>query len=249
MQRLSRPTCKSDKGGKMLVSCLMPTYNRRAFVPQAIACFLRQDYLDRELIVIDDGDDWVKDLIPSDLRIRYLHFPKKWNLGDKRNLCCSIAEGEVLMHWDDDDWHSPHRISAQMAPILSGEAPVTGTSTTYFYDPRTREAFRYTYPDPGQYIIGATLAFRQSVWKQYPFPPKHLGEDTTWMNQVRAAGVVMKDLVDPTLCVASIHGSNTAPRKPEGGPWNPASRGIVEWLIADSTGEPEPDAGEEEPTP
>src|SRR5215213_9954665 len=27
-----------------LVTCIMPTYNRRSFVPQAIRCFLRQDY-------------------------------------------------------------------------------------------------------------------------------------------------------------------------------------------------------------
>lgn len=26
------------------VSCIMPTFNRRAFVPGAIACFLAQDY-------------------------------------------------------------------------------------------------------------------------------------------------------------------------------------------------------------
>lgn len=46
------------------ISCLMPTYNRRAFVPQAVDYFLRQDYPSRELIVVDDGTDPVEDLIP-----------------------------------------------------------------------------------------------------------------------------------------------------------------------------------------
>jgi len=32
----------------------MPTADRRAFVPQAIRYFLRQDYGNRELIVLDD---------------------------------------------------------------------------------------------------------------------------------------------------------------------------------------------------
>jgi hypothetical protein len=34
-----------------LVSCIMPTYNRRAFVSQAIAYFLRQDYDKKELTI------------------------------------------------------------------------------------------------------------------------------------------------------------------------------------------------------
>jgi glycosyltransferase involved in cell wall biosynthesis len=39
-----------------LVSCIMPTFNRRAFVPQAIRYFLRQDFEHKELIIVDDGD-------------------------------------------------------------------------------------------------------------------------------------------------------------------------------------------------
>ena len=37
------------------VSCIMPTFNRAAFVPNAITYFLRQDMQDAELIIIDDG--------------------------------------------------------------------------------------------------------------------------------------------------------------------------------------------------
>ena len=40
----------------------MPTANRRAFVPQALAYFMRQDYPHRELIIVDDGPNDVRDL-------------------------------------------------------------------------------------------------------------------------------------------------------------------------------------------
>jgi len=46
-----------------LVSCIMPTYNRRQFVPQAIKYFLRQDYPHKELIILDDGTDKIRDLV------------------------------------------------------------------------------------------------------------------------------------------------------------------------------------------
>ena len=93
-----------------LVSCIMPTYNRRRFVPQAIKYFLRQDYPSKELIILDDGTDSVDDLIPSDDRILYFRFPEKRTLGTKLNLGCESAKGEIVAHWDDDDWYDPGRL-------------------------------------------------------------------------------------------------------------------------------------------
>jgi hypothetical protein len=50
----------------------MPTYNRRHFVPRAIEYSLRQDYPNKELIVVDDGHESVSDLVPNSDRIRYI---------------------------------------------------------------------------------------------------------------------------------------------------------------------------------
>jgi glycosyltransferase involved in cell wall biosynthesis len=57
---------------KPLVSCLMPTADRREFIPCAIRCFKNQDYENLELIILDDGEQEIRDLIPSDPRIRYI---------------------------------------------------------------------------------------------------------------------------------------------------------------------------------
>ena len=46
-----------------LVSCVMPTADRRRFVPQAIGYFLAQDYPNRELVIVDDGKESVEDLV------------------------------------------------------------------------------------------------------------------------------------------------------------------------------------------
>jgi hypothetical protein len=54
-----------------LISALCATKNRRAFLPEALRCFQRQDWPDRELVVLDDGDDPVADLIPDDPLIRH----------------------------------------------------------------------------------------------------------------------------------------------------------------------------------
>src|SRR6185369_11842512 len=54
-----------------LVTCIMPTHNRRSFVPQAIRCFLRQDYSNLELLVVDDGTEPVGDLLTVNGRVGY----------------------------------------------------------------------------------------------------------------------------------------------------------------------------------
>ncbi len=80
-----------DEAERPLISCVLPTYNRRGFLPHAIHYFLRQDYPNKELVVIDDGGDAVDDLIPGIRSIRYIRLPQKITLGAKLNLCCEKA--------------------------------------------------------------------------------------------------------------------------------------------------------------
>src|ERR1051325_9116597 len=100
-----------------LVSCIMPTHNRRACVPRAIRCFLQQDYVPCELVILDDGTDPVADLVPADPRIRYRRVEAFASLGTKRNRCVEESRGELIAHWDDDDWHAPHRLQSQVQTL------------------------------------------------------------------------------------------------------------------------------------
>ena len=55
-----------------LVSVVCPTYNRPQYLPTAIRCFFQQTYLNKEMIIVDDGDEAYCS-IPVDERIRYIH--------------------------------------------------------------------------------------------------------------------------------------------------------------------------------
>ena len=81
--------------GAPLVSCVMPTRDRRTFARQAIWYFLRQDYPSKELIVLDDGDDAIEDLTRGDERIRYVQLPGRSTVGAKRNLGCQLAANRL----------------------------------------------------------------------------------------------------------------------------------------------------------
>src|SRR3954466_9600463 len=115
-----------DASRHVLVSCIMPTRDRRRFVEQSVRYFLRQDYAPAELVVVDDGSDSVSDLCGNDPRIRYLQLDQRQTIGAKRNLGCECASGEVILHWDDDDWYSRRRISYQVGELLQRGAEVCG---------------------------------------------------------------------------------------------------------------------------
>ena len=86
----------SDTILQPLVSCIMPTYNRRKFVPHAIRYFLRQEHQNKELIIVDDGTDCIADLIPDHGAIKYIRLTSKITLGEKLNIACSNASGSII---------------------------------------------------------------------------------------------------------------------------------------------------------
>src|SRR5262249_47334978 len=118
-----------------LVSCIMPTADRRRFVPLALRRFLAQDYPNKELLVLDDGKDAVADLMPSDSRIRYSRSEKKQVLGSKRNECVRASHGDLIIHWDDDDWSADWRISYQVAKLMERNYNICGLNRLLYYEP------------------------------------------------------------------------------------------------------------------
>jgi len=194
-----------------LITCIMPTYNRRAFVPQAIAYFLRQDYANRELVIVDDGSDAVGDLVPEDARM---------TVGAKRNLACEQARGEIIVHWDDDDWHAPHRLSYQIEALLREGKDVCGIKTLLFYDIETGRAWRYTYPEQQRFwLSGSSLCYRREFWASNRFASINVGEDSRFVwNGHRERMTV---LPDSTFHVGIIHKHNVSPKQTNGSYWQP----------------------------
>lgn len=210
----------------------MPTRNRREFVPAAIRAFLRQDYEHRELLVVDDGTDPVADLVPDDPRIRYERVPRVMRLGEKRNLACRMATGDVIAHWDDDDWSAPWRLTYQVAGLRETGSEVCGLSEVFFFDPRTGRAWRYVHPPKGArpWVAGGTLCYTKSFWLGHSFAEVNVGEDTRFVYNGRPRIAALRD---PNFYVAMIHARNTSPKRPGGSRWRKADGEAVRRMFAE----------------
>lgn len=200
-----------------LISCIMPTYNRREFVPNAIRYFLRQDYESKELIIIDDGTDPVADLIPDAPRIRYFRLDRKITLGAKLNMACRYAEGSVIANWDDDDWYASNRLSYQVTSLQNEHKDVCGINHLLYYDLRDKNAYKYTYPPNRRiWLLGSSLCYTKAIWKNNPFADINVGMDGLFVWRLSAERVMA--LPDHTFSVHMIHNGNVSPKK-TGGSW------------------------------
>jgi glycosyltransferase involved in cell wall biosynthesis len=215
-----------------LVSCIMPTFNRRRFVPQAIRYFLLQDYPEKELLVLDDGDDSVGDLMPKDSRIRYFRLERSTVLGEKRNLACAEARGEIIAHWDDDDWMAQWRLSYQVKNLLSQSADACGLAQLLFYQPESNRAWQYYYEKGGRtWIAGGTLCYTRAFWRRNPFAKVNIGEDTRFVWNDHTGKVLA--LEDNSFYVAMIHKRNSSPKRTSSARYCPHSVAEIRRILGE----------------
>ncbi|WP_255501068.1 glycosyltransferase [Mitsuaria sp. WAJ17] len=221
---------KAEPQWQPLVSCIMPTANRRDFVPQAIRDFLAQQYPHRELLIVDDGTDPVEDLVPSRPDIRYIRLEQRRSVGAKRNIACELAHGELIAHWDDDDWRSPAWLSSQVQLLTRSGADLCGLDRVYFWRPESAEAWQYRWDGRTHWVCGGTLCYRRSYWRSTPFPDLDIGEDNAIVWKASAAQVAVNPAVE--LYVARVHPGNSSAKATQGSRWHPCSYAWVQGLVS-----------------
>ena len=211
----------------------MPTADRRSFVPGAIGYFLAQDYPEKELVIVDDGADSVADLVPDDPRLRYFRNERRQPVGAKRNFACRAARGEVLVHWDDDDWSAPWRLRYQIEQLQAAGADICGLNRVWFYARDEKRAWEYVYPARQKpWVYGASLCYTREFWQRHPFPEIRLGEDTRFVWADAKAQV--HALTDSRFLVALIHGKNTSRKRTADSRYQPRDIAEIERLLGEN---------------
>jgi glycosyltransferase involved in cell wall biosynthesis len=120
------------------VSVILPTYNGSRTVVDAVRSILEQDWLDLELIVVDDASTqnipMALAMFAGDARLRILRNTANSGLAASLNNAISAARGEFIARMDDDDFSLPTRISEQVAFLEAcPEVDVVGAGVE-FYD-------------------------------------------------------------------------------------------------------------------
>ena len=145
---------------KPLISVIIPTYNRAAYLGRALNSVLAQSYENIEVIVIDDAsvDDTgsaVKEI--PDARLTYIRHDTNKGGAEARNTGIRAAKGEYIAFQDSDDEWVPDKLEKQMQVFNSADK---GTGIVYC-------GFFYITDNEKKYIPSSAVKKREgNVYEQ-----------------------------------------------------------------------------------
>ena len=192
------------------VSVIMPTAGRPEFVEHQLTRIAAQEAVEgggstgrpvSEVIVVDDSPPAlrVKSLVPNSvtvirgLRVNYVVLQQRASVGAKRNMAANAATGDVIAHWDDDDFYGSRRLGEQLRHIVQGAAvTVLPHQYTYLLPPDELYAAGSSVAKTQALSWGphfGTLAYRRSLWKELGgFADNSLGEDYHFAQRAKRRG-------------------------------------------------------------
>jgi glycosyltransferase involved in cell wall biosynthesis len=116
------PLEKAHDRESLLVSVVIPAFNRDDLLKRAMESVIHQTHRNLEIVVVDDGSEGsIRDLVTSfnDERIVYLRHETNRGVSSARNTGANAANGKILCFLDSDDEYYPPKVSRQVAHLLS----------------------------------------------------------------------------------------------------------------------------------
>jgi glycosyltransferase involved in cell wall biosynthesis len=195
------------------VSICTPTFNRRPFIPYLIKCVENQTYYKEliEWIIIDDGTDYIEDLVNNIPYVTYIKLSNKLPLGEKRNLAHTYCRGDIIIYMDDDDYYPPQRVEHAVNVLLQNpDKLIAGATIMNIYFKHNRQM--YTFGPYGENrITAATFAFRRELLESSRYlDTKCLGEEKEFLNNYKIP-IAELETEKTILVISHIH--NTFDKK------------------------------------
>ena len=191
-----------------LVSIIVPVFNVRPYLEEALDSVVQQTYENLEIIVVDDGStegsgDICEEYAKRDRRIVLIHQYNK-GLSDARNVGLDQMHGEAVAFLDSDDVYHRDFVKEMMTTMIREEADIV--VSRYIHLSKLEEA---TQPIPqsrkapsikqGRYNRAEALRalvkdeinvsvwnklYRSTLWESLRFPSGHVYEDVYSSYQV-----------------------------------------------------------------
>jgi len=183
----------------------MTTRDRPEFIAQALRCFSRQTYADRELILVDAGEQTlVEDFCSGIDGVRYVRAEPGANYGACLNLAAREADGEVLQLLDDDDYYNPRFLERAVSTVEGAGIENTIAAWDCFHV-LLRDEKRVRFSGHG-WGAGATLCFGRTVWERTPFHDTGASQDWFFKEE---SGATIVPVCAPELYLLVRHGGNS----------------------------------------
>ncbi|MFC1849852.1 glycosyltransferase family 2 protein [candidate division CSSED10-310 bacterium] len=204
-----------------LVSVIIPIYNCKNYLGDAVESILAQTYQPVEIIVVDDGStDGSALVIEQYDEVRCIQQSHS-GAGTARNQGIRTAQGNFLAFLDADDLWNRDKLSLQMDVLLNrDDLDMVFGHIKQFYSPELDGLMKkriFSFADetlPG-YSCGTLLIKRESFLRVGYFDPKwRRGEFIDWLTRARDKGLSSL-LLPQVLMKRRLHSSNLGIREPQ----------------------------------
>ena len=180
--------------GQPSVSVLMPTM-RPENVARCLDNFAKQEYRDKELILILNNAEFDVDAIRRDVEsipdAQVLHVEGRTTLGDCLNRGVQAASGKYVAKMDDDDLYGERYLSDTVLAASFSDAEIVGKGMHFVYleAPNATALLEKTPEHTFTFFVrGATLFIRAEVVRDIQFDSISIKEDTNFQRAAAVAG-------------------------------------------------------------
>lgn len=177
-----------------LVTVIIPIYNAKRYIREAIESILSQTYAPLEIIAIEDGSSESSEHIVAEYpQVTYLLQPRSGHAA-ARNRGIALARGHYISFLDADDVYTPDKLSQQVTYLASHPEDIIVAGLTHeFNDPGIttpvwmREAGQRTShrgASPSTWLVRRSAfdlvgRFNETFWTMC---------DTDWLLRMKRAG-------------------------------------------------------------
>jgi glycosyltransferase involved in cell wall biosynthesis len=147
----------------LLVSIIIPTYNREGLIESSVRSVLKQTYSNFEIIIVDDGStdgtpEVVSSLTKEDKRCHYIRHDTNIGAQAARQTGIKAAKGELIAFLDSDDKWYPEKLEKQVEAFesLPEKVGVVHSDCDVFYE-FARQKKRFGVPKFSGYVYEGLL--------------------------------------------------------------------------------------------
>ena len=150
-------------GLKKLVSVIIPLFNQKLYIVNAIESVLAQTYPEIEIIVVDDGStDHPGDVLTPYQDQILLIQQKNAGSAAARNAGLRKATGEYIQFLDADDWLHPQKIRLQVEDLETRQGQASYCEIMQFFESSGQKQIHYV----GE--VDDMFTDLYNLWQRYP---------------------------------------------------------------------------------
>jgi len=190
---ISKTAKTSEKKGVSIITCT----NKLIYMDNILANYDRQQYPDKELIIVIGNDqldlrEWEKEA-KKRRNVRVCRVDEKLPLGACLNLGVDEARFEYIAKCDDDDYFAPAYLEDMMMAFDYSGADIVGKCARYVHF-ENGNVLAIKYPDKEHKftttVSGSAMIIKREVFNKVRFDPhRRVGEDTEFLEKCVKNGV------------------------------------------------------------